>query len=158
MQRVVLAGEGAGQVRITLPVAGGIAIGETREIEPAASRVSGRAAMGKRVAERVADRLGGGRISGEVAAAGGIAPRALRIPMPGLGVELCVLAVGDGLPAGIEEHLKHRAGQLLIGDAETEAVHPRAHRAHGAKGIGSVRGSGIDDQVLRQDGPGAEQN
>ena len=52
----------------------------------------------------MADRLGGGRISGEVAAAGGIAPRALRIPMPGLGVELCVLAVRDGLPAGIEEH------------------------------------------------------
>ena len=74
--------------------------------------------MGQRVAERIANWVGGGCRTGEIAFAAGIAPRPLRVPVPGFDREFGVLAVGDGLPAG-GGTLSREAGSRSLSIAAT---------------------------------------
>src|ERR1700760_1069141 len=100
MQCILLGSEGAGQIRITLPVAFRVAIGQAR---PAVSVSHGVATMWKRVRPGVMDRHRRLGTPGEVAILPlRIAPGTLRVPMPCLDLQFRILPVGDGLPSRSE--------------------------------------------------------
>ena len=142
MQRVVLAGEGLGEIGIALPVGGLVAIGEAR---PAVAVALGCAAMGQRIGPGVDDWILAGRgIAGKVALLfGGVAPRAVGVPVPGFHLQLSVLAVAYRAPARAQQLLKRRAAErplrvpldFFAGLAAAQAVHGAAESARRAEGV-----------------------
>src|SRR5215470_10216481 len=99
VQRVVFAGELFRQIRITLPVGVLVAVSDTAVAGGIGSIVAGGTAMREGIAVRVADEFRRGVAACEVSLTHWIAPRAFRIPVPGLDVEFGVLPVRNRLPA-----------------------------------------------------------
>src|SRR6202034_2892805 len=93
MERVAFAGELAGEVGIALPIT------EVGAMDGSVA-AGGEAAVRERVFEDVADRFAERGAAGKVAAVvRGVAPVAVRVPMPGGHAELGIVAIGDGPPA-----------------------------------------------------------
>ena len=148
MQRIVLAGEVASEIRIAFPVRRRVAIGEAGVFS---SIAAGEAAMRQRVGPGVANRIAWFGATGEVTfLLFGIAPNAAWIPVPGLDLQIGILAIGDGLPPGVENLLENGIGEHVIRGAGSEAVHARAESANGAERIHGVGGSGVNDDALRR--------
>ena len=102
MQGVVFTSEFFRQIRIALPVGGGVAVGEAR-IFVGGGVAAGAAAMRQRIAEGLADRIFEIGAAGEVAAfVRGIAPGAVGIPVPTGDSQFGVEAIRDRTPAGGE--------------------------------------------------------
>src|SRR6516165_7633000 len=98
---VVFPGKGLRKIRIALPERLRVAVGETRIADRVRAVIAGDTAPRQWIAEGVHNRfLSRTCITGEVALLTRAAPGAVRIPVPGLGVQLGVLPVGDRLPAG----------------------------------------------------------
>jgi hypothetical protein len=165
MERIVFAGKGLGEVRIAFPVGFQITVGEAG---PAVTIAAAEAAMGKRVSVGVANHLGGLGAAREVALLFlPIAPSTAGIPVPGLDHEFGVLTIGYGLPAGPEDFLQNGIGQQGVGvfvdflfgeapiftsgsaSARSEAIDGPTQGAKRAERIRDVRGSRIDDDILR---------
>src|SRR6185503_17658159 len=102
------------------------------------------AAVGEKVAVRMAYRLGGRRAAGEVALAAGVAPGPLRVPMPGLDVQLGVLAIGDGLPAGRQYVPDEGFGEELVGRRPWDAIDAGAQGALGNEAVRLVARRNVD--------------
>src|ERR1700733_11093382 len=100
MQFVILAGEVLRQIGIALPESLLIAIGHAREADIVCAVVAGEAAPRQTVPVGVANGFRGSGRPGEISAASRIAPRALRIPVPGFHGKLGVLTKSYWLPAG----------------------------------------------------------
>jgi len=80
------------------------------------------------------DGFGGSRAAGEIALAAGIAPGALRIPVPRLHRKFCVLAIGYGLPSGREYSRQRRLTEILLHGGSGHSVNARAERLVGNEG------------------------
>ena len=100
VQGIILTGESFGQVGIALPISIGVAVSEPRVAIAIRLR---KTCVRQRIAERVTDGFSQGGVADEVAFVT-VAPGAFWIPVPRFYMELRVLAVGDGLPAG-RKHL-----------------------------------------------------
>ena len=59
---------------------------------------------------------------GEVALSAGIAPRAFRVPVPGFHGEVGVLAVGNGLPSGVQDRLKRLFRKVAVDGFDRDAI------------------------------------
>ncbi len=144
MQRIIFTSELASQVRIAFPVRLGIAIGEPR---PSVSIAAAESAMRQRIGPGIVNRFAKLGTAGEIAfLLFRIAPHPARIPVPGFGVQFGVLAIGDGLPAGVQDLLENGAGQNVIGRSGSQAIDTGAERAEGAEGVDrarSVHGNGL---------------
>src|SRR5271157_3546505 len=108
MQRVALAGEALGEIRIAFPESVRVAIGHPRESDVVGAIVASRSTPGQRVPVGVAQHFGGSVRASEITLAARVAPRALRIPMPRLDCEFRVLTVSDRLPARSQRFLQRR--------------------------------------------------
>ena len=156
MQRIVFAGEAASQIGIALPVGIGVAIGQHRVVAPVIS--AGHAAVRQRVTPGVPNHFGGRGVAYEVALARRIAPGSLRIPVPGFGLELGVLPVGDRLPAGCQNLFEHGIDQHFVGEPHADPVDSGSECAYRAEGIRQVRRSGIHHKVLCRHGADEQDN
>src|SRR5579864_8717855 len=123
-----------------------VAVGEAR---PSVAVAAAESAVRERIGPRAMNlgaRLGG---ADEIAfLLVGIAPLAIRIPVPGFDHEFGVLAVGDGLPSGIEDFLQQRIFEQMVGTACAQTINGGAERMHGTVCIGDVGGVGIDCNFL----------
>src|SRR5215472_17905122 len=99
----------------------------------------------------MADRFAQPGTAGEIALATGIAPRAVRVPMPGLDEEFRVLTIGRRAPSRRQNLLDRVGIDELIDRACGEAVDPGAECLVRDKCIGGVRRRGIyTDQYRRR--------
>src|SRR3954452_20060808 len=103
MLAIVFASERLREVRITLPVGCGVAVGQSRIADRFSSVITSDTTMWKRIAVAIANHLGWIRLADEIAFAARIAPRALRIPVPGFHVQFGVLPIAYGPPSGLKD-------------------------------------------------------
>src|SRR3954470_18312987 len=101
MLAIVFAGERLREVRIALPVGCGVAVGQTRITNRFSSVITSDTTMWKRVTVAVPNHLARIRIANEIAFAARIAPRPLRIPVPGFHVQFGVLSIAYRPPSGL---------------------------------------------------------
>src|ERR1017187_4671265 len=128
----------AGGVAILLActVGGRVAVGEAGVFGPVSA---GETAMGQRVGPGVADRIGGIGAAGEIAfLLFWITPNAARIPVPGLDLQIGILAIGDGLSTGVENLLEDGIGEQVIRASGFQSIDTRAESANGAERIHGV--------------------
>src|SRR5215470_5316346 len=126
MCRIRLPGEFARQVRIALPASLRIAIGEPG-IAMFGAAIARVATMRERVSVRVADWLFQFGAAREVATlVGWVAPRTLRVPVPGADGQFCILSVSDWSPACRETLLHHFRRVDLFDDVVGKNVHRTA--------------------------------
>src|SRR5215472_3987648 len=81
-----------------------------------------------------------------------IAPPAAGIPVPGFDHELRILAISDGLPAGIENLLEQRVGQEFFRRARSQPVDSRTQGTNRTESVGHMRFGSIDRNGLRKGG------
>ena len=104
--------------------------------------------MWQEVPERVADEVSGLRIADEVAFAARVAPRALRIPVPGLDKQFGVLPIGDRLPSGCKHLVHDRVGKKLVGGSGVEPIDACPKCLGWNKGVDYMARSGINPNGL----------
>ena len=71
--------------------------------------------------------------------------------MPGLDHQLCVLAIGNGLPSCAEDLLENRVREQMVRRSCPQPVDGRAQRSNRAEGVGNVRGCGVNSDRLSDD-------
>ena len=143
MKRIVFARVRLRQVGIALPVGVQVAIGESRVADHICAVIVSDAAMRQGISVGMANGLTEGGASGEITFARGIAPSALRIPVPGFHVKLGVLAVADRLPSGGEHLLDRRLDESFVRGAVREPVDAGAQGLRGDDRVGRMARRGI---------------
>ena len=99
----------------------------------------------------MADRIGGIGAAGEVTfLLFWITPSAAGIPVPGLDLQIGILAIGDRLPTGVENLLEDGIGEQVIRASGFQSIDTRAESANGAERIHGVGWIGVNDNVLRR--------
>src|SRR5271169_1101790 len=77
-----------------------------------------------------------------------VAPRAVRIPVPGFDHQFGVLPVGHGLPSRVEDDAEQRIGEEFLRAPGPQPVNRRAQGVWGTKRVDHVRGRCIDGDGL----------
>ena len=138
MECIRFASEFAAEVGIAFPVQ------EIGALDGAVA-AGGEAAMREGIGKNVADWRFEVGTAGEVSALmRGVAPGAVRVPVPGGHAELAVVAIGDGPPARGDGLLNDVRRVDAVDVAPGENVQGAAEGGVGIEGIDLVRGSGVD--------------
>src|ERR1035437_5922992 len=109
--------------------------------------------MAQRVTVGVANHLAGrSGVSGEISPARWIAPCALRIPMPGLHKQICVLAIADRAPTSREDLLNLVGTKEDVGRIAGDTIDGGSQGIDRAEFIHHVARSRVDSDGLREGG------
>ena len=129
------------QVRIALPIGAPIAVGQPRIAVGVGAVVAGDPAMRQRDS-RTSGGCGspGDALPVKYPLPAGIAPRALRIPVPRFDVELGVLAVRHRLPARREDSVDGRLREESLYRVGVKSVYAGSERLLGHERIGGGAG------------------
>ena len=152
MKRIVFARVRLREVWIALPVGVQVAIGESRVADHICAVIVSDAAMRQRISVGMANGLTEGGAAGEITFARGIAPRALRIPVPGFHVKFGVLAVADRLPSGGEHLLDRWLDESFVRGAVREPVDAGAQGLRGDDRVGRMARRSVDANRLSAQG------
>src|SRR4029077_10092225 len=80
------------------------------------------------------------RVADKIAFVAGGTPGPFWIPVPGFDIQLCILAIGYGLPPGRENLLENWLRKDLFGRDRWNAIHSGAQGFGGTEGIYGTRG------------------
>src|SRR5207245_3570021 len=132
--RVIFSGECLTQIRIAFPIRVCAAVRYARESVLVGAIVAGETTMRQKISERVPDKIARLRVPYKVPLAAGIAPCALRIPVPRFNKQFRILPVADRLPSRGEHLFDGGFGQEIVSRSSGTASHAVAERLSGNDG------------------------
>src|SRR5438046_10079238 len=135
IRRVILTGECLTQVRIAFPICIRAAIRYARETVLVGAVIAGETTMRQKISERVPDKIARLRVPYKVPLAAGIAPCALRIPVPRFNKQFRILPVADRLPSRGEHLFDCGFGEELVSRSSGKAINACAERLSGNNGL-----------------------
>ncbi len=148
MQRIILAGEFAGEIRVGLPVCVRVTVRHAGVLAARMSIAASVAAMRQGITGRMPDELARFRATSEIpAVVSSVAPGSVGVPMPRRALQFSILTIGDRPPSGGEGFLEDRGSINLVHDALGQNVNRCTQGYIGIErleGVGRIHADGCD--------------